>query len=228
MLKIHGVPVSVHTRKVIVTALHKGLEFEVLPVVPVAPASLPPNWRELSPTGRIPVLSDVDFHLADSAAICAYLERLHPEESLYPQRARDFARALSLEQYAGTLFVNGIQPLFHETFVNPNIRKRPTDSAHVASLLTEVVPPMFSYLDSIARGAFFVGEALSIADIAVASNLLNYRYLGFDLDAMRYPRLAATFARSLREPALQEALRRERNVVQSMGLRQDVIVAALG
>jgi hypothetical protein len=45
---------------------------------------------------------------------------------------------------------------------------------------------------------------------------------------MRYPRLAATFARSLREPALQEALRRERNVVQSMGLRQDVIVAALG
>ena len=37
MLTIHGVPVSVHTRKVIVAALHKGLAFEVNPVVPLGP-----------------------------------------------------------------------------------------------------------------------------------------------------------------------------------------------
>ena len=47
MLKIHGVPISVHTRKVIVAALHKGLAYELVPVVPVVPDSLPPNWREL-------------------------------------------------------------------------------------------------------------------------------------------------------------------------------------
>jgi glutathione S-transferase len=229
MFKIHGVPISVHTRKVIVTALHKGLDFEVLPVVPVVPESLPPNWRELSPTGRIPVLSDGDFHLADSAAICAYLERLHPKAPLYPHgdQAQDTARVLSLEQYAGALFADLVRPLFHETFVNPNTLKQPVGSAHVARLLNEVLPPMFSYLDRIARGAFFVGNTLSIADIAVASNLLTYRYLGFELDALRYPRLAALFERVLRMPALKEALRREQPVVQAMGLRQDVIVAAL-
>ena len=43
MLKIYGVPISVHTRKVIVAALHKGLSFEVIPVVPVIPDKLPPN-----------------------------------------------------------------------------------------------------------------------------------------------------------------------------------------
>jgi glutathione S-transferase len=229
MFKIYGVPISVHTRKVIVTALHKGLAFEVQPVVPVMPASLPPNWRELSPTGRIPVLSDGDFHLADSAAICAYLERLHPQASLYPypDRIQDYARVLSLEQYAGTLFAELVQPLFHETFVNPNIRKQPADPARVGALLNEVVPPMFGHLDGIARGAFFVGDSLTIADVAVASNLLNFRYLGFELDSMRYPRLAALFERVLRQPALQQALRRELPVVESMRLRPDVIASAL-
>jgi glutathione S-transferase len=229
MFKIYGIPISVHTRKVIVTALHKGLAFEVLPVIPVVPDSLPPDWREWSPTGRIPVLRDGDFHLADSAAICAYLDRLHPEPSLYPypDQAQDHARVLSLEQYAGTLFADLVQPLFHETYVNPNMRKQPVDSAHVSSLLNEVLPAMFGYLDGIARGVFFIGDSLTTADIAVASNLLNYRYLGFELDRKQYPRLAALFERVLRQPALQQALRRELPVVESMGLRPDVIASAL-
>jgi glutathione S-transferase len=229
MLKIYGIPISVHTRKVIVTALHKKLAFDVRPVVPVVPSSLPPNWHELSPTGRIPVLGDGDFHVADSAAICAYLDRLHPQASLYPtaDRVQDYARVLSLEQYAGALFSDLVQPLFHETFVNPRIRKQPVDSAHVGRLLNDVGPPIFGYLDGIARGPFFIGDALTTADIAVASNLLNYRYLGFEIDSTRYPRLAAMFERLLRLPALQQALRRELPVVESMGLRPDAIISAL-
>ena len=87
MLKIYGVPVSVHTRKTIVVAIAKNLPFEVFPVVPVIPGNPPPNWRELSPTGRIPALVDGEFVLSDSAAICAYLERLQPETSIYPKDA---------------------------------------------------------------------------------------------------------------------------------------------
>src|SRR5512134_1786645 len=119
MLKIYGVPISVHTRKVIVVALAKELPHEVIPVVPVIPDSPPPNWRQVSPTGEIPALTDGDFTIADSAAICAYLERLHPDHPVYPQAAREYASALSLEQYAGTLFRRVVHPLFHETVVNP-------------------------------------------------------------------------------------------------------------
>jgi glutathione S-transferase len=61
VLEIYGVPISVHTRKVIVVALAKDLSHEVVPVVPVVPDSLPPNWRRLSPTGKIPALTDGDF-----------------------------------------------------------------------------------------------------------------------------------------------------------------------
>jgi len=219
MLKIYGVPISVHTRKVIVAAIAKGVPHEVVPVVPVIPDNPPPNWRDLSPTGLIPAITDGDFTVADSSAICAYLERVHPAQPLYPQAARDYARALSLEQYAGTLFSEVVRPLFHEVFVHPKVRNIPTDQSKIDAVLGEAIPQMFGYLDRMADGGFLAGDAMSVADIAVASNLVTYQYIGFDLYRSRYPRLAALFDRVLEQPAMREALKREKGVVDSMGLR---------
>jgi glutathione S-transferase len=219
MLKIYGVPISVHTRKVIVAAIAKGLEHEVVPVVPVIPGNPPPNWRELSPTGLIPAITDGDFTVSDSSAICAYLERAHPAKPLYPQSARDYARALCLEQYAGTLFGEVVRPLFHEVFVQPKLHNIPTDPAKIDAVLAQAVPETFGHLDRIAGENFFIGETLSMADIAVASNLVTYQYIGFDLYRDRFPRLAALFDRVLQQPAMREALQREKPVVDSMGLR---------
>jgi glutathione S-transferase len=213
MLKIYGVPISVHTRKAIVAALAKGLPHEVVPVVPVVPGNPPPNWRELSPTGKIPALADGDFVVEDSAAICAYLERLQPAPALYPKDARAYARTLALEQYAGTLFREVVHPLFHETFVHPKIRNIPADSARVNDVLTYAVPEHFGYLDGVPWA-----EDLCVAQVAVASNLVTYQYIGFDPRWDDYPNLAAMVRRVKAHPAMAEALRRERPVVQSMGL----------
>jgi glutathione S-transferase len=214
VLKIYGVPISVHTRKAIVLAIAKNLAYELVAVVPVIPGNPPSNWRELSPTGRIPALADGEFTLADSAAICAYLERLKPEPSFYPREARACASALALEQYAGTLFADVVHPLFHETFVQPKIRNVPTDRARVERVLKEAVPEHFGYLDRLAWS-----EQLTVGDVAVASNLVTFQYMGFELSRARYPRLAGQFARMTAEPAFQEALRRERPVVAQMGLQ---------
>jgi glutathione S-transferase len=218
MLKIHGIPVSVHTRKVIVVALAKGLPYENLPVVPVVQGSLPANWRDLSPTGKIPALTDGDFTLGDSTAICAYLDRQYPAECIYPSEAREYARALFLEQYAGNLFSEVVRPLFHEVVVHPRFRNIPTDAARIQDILTNVVPGQFGYLDAALTEDFLVGNAPTIADFAVISNLITYRYLGFELYAQRFPRLAAYFDRMLRLPALREALKREQPTVDSMKL----------
>ncbi len=227
MLKIYGVPISVHTRKVIVVAIAKGLAHEVDPVVPVIPDNPPPHWRQLSPTGTIPALTDGDYTIADSAAICGYLERLHPHNPVYPQSARDYGLALALEQYAGKVFRDVVHPLFHEVFVGPKVRGVTTDQNRIDAVLTHAVPETFGYLDSVAGPAFLAGERLSVADIAVASNLITYQYIGFDLYRSRFPRLAALFDRVLHHPAMREALRREQTVVDAMGLRQDFLSTAL-
>ncbi len=218
MLKIYGVPLSVHTRKVIVVALTKGLEYENQPVVPVIPGNPPPNWRELSPTGKIPAITDGDFTLADSAAICAYLDRQYPDIPVYPGATRAFAQALAFEQFAGNLFREVVHPLFHESIVHPRIRNVPTDQQRIDDVLARAVPENFGYLDGELRGDWLAGDGPTVADFAVTSNLITYRYLGFDLYADRYPRLAAHFERTLRLPAVREAMRREQPAVDSMQL----------
>lgn len=222
MLKIYGVPLSVHTRKVIVAARLKQLPHEVHPVVPVMPADrLPPNWRQLSPTGLIPVLVHGDFVLPDSAAICAYLERKQPRPSIYPSGDREFATALALEQYAGArLFAHVVQPLFHEMFVHPKVKGIPTDAQRVARIVSDVLPEVAGHLNGVAMAArpFTTGAHPSVADLAVVSNLVTLHYAGFALDRGRYPALAALFDRVLQLPEVDAAVQAEKPLVQQMGL----------
>jgi glutathione S-transferase len=224
MLKIYGAPISVHTRKVIVAALHKGLSYESVPVVPVIPGNAPPNWRELSPTGLIPAIEESDFVLAESTAICSYFERQHPSPSIYPRDARAHARTLFFEQYAtGSLFNAVVRPLFHEAFVHPKVDQIATDPVKVDAILTHALPEAFGYLDAVVGDAFLTDTEANVADWHVASNLVTMQYIGFALDTKRFPRLAAHFERTIRTPAMRQALRNEQSMVQSMGLASDFL-----
>lgn len=219
MLKIYGVPISVHTRKVIVAVRLKGAPFDLIPVVPVMPNTLPPDWRKLSPTGLVPAMQDGDFTLADSSAICAYLERKWPTPSLYPSDVQQHAHALWLEQYAsGTLFRDVVRPLFHEVFVHPKVQGVATDQTVVGNVLNDVLPEVFGYLDSVCQGGFLAGNALSVADLALMSNLTTLQYIGFGLDGRRFPKLAALYERVVQVPEVAAALRAEQPVVRQMGL----------
>jgi glutathione S-transferase len=215
MLTIHGVPISVHTRKVLVTAIEKQLQFRNEPVIPFTP---PVGWSDLSPTRKIPVITDGDFVLRDSAAICAYLERVHPSPALYPADERAYAEALWFEEYAGgTLFREVIHGLFVQKIIRPKILKQETDPTVIETILNGALPQVFGYLESSIGGDFIVGEQFTIADIAIVSNLINFHYLGYTLDE-RYPKLRRYFAKHIERPSIRTALLAERSTATSMGL----------
>jgi len=228
MLKIYGVPISVHTRKVLIVAALKGLPHEVIPVVPVIAGNPPPNWRELSPTGRVPAISDGGFVLADSTAICMYLDRAYPEHAVYPKAAAELARTLSIELYATEeLFGNVVRTLFHEVFVHPKVRNRPTDQAVIDRVFEESLPEVFGYLDGLVGKGFIVGHTMTAGDLAVVSNLVTYHYCGFKLDRSRFGRLAKYFDRMVGEPSIRDTLRKEKPVVASMGLNDEIFEAEM-
>lgn len=223
-IKVYGVPFSVHTRKVIVALRLKNIPYEVIPVAPVNPATLPEDWKRISPTGLIPAIDDGGFMLADSTAILAYLERKVPEPSLLPSDPRSYARALSLDAWAGSeLFRRIIHPIFHNQVVKPVLRKEPGDKAAVDAALNVAAPEAFDYLEAQLSGSYLVDATPSIADVAVISNLLLFNYLGHRLDAARYPKLARYFRAHLDAPVLASVLRDEKPVVQSMGLDVSVL-----
>jgi glutathione S-transferase len=219
MLIIHGVPLSVHTRKVITTAIHKKLDYKFEVVIPVVPGNPPANWNTLSPTGLIPVVQDGDYTLADSNAICLYLDKKHPASPVLPADVRDYGRALWFDAYAGgTVFRHAMHPLFHQKIVGPNINKMPTDAAVVDGVLKSVLPKMLGYLESQINGQFLVANTLTLADMAIVSNLILYYYLGFTIDAGQYPKLVKYFREIVGIDVFQRALAEEKPFAEQMGL----------
>jgi glutathione S-transferase len=217
VLKIYGVPFSVHTRKVIVAARCKAIPYEITPVVPLIPDNPPPHWRTLSPTGLIPAIDDDGYVLADSTAIVLYLERRNPEPALLPADAKDYGAALFLDAWAGSALFRQIgHPLFHNQVVAPSLRKVPGDRAAIGVALNEGVPQAFGYLELRAPERFLVGGALTIADVAVVSNLLLFHYLGHRIDAATYPRLAAYFQRHRDSAAFAPVLEAERPFIDGV------------
>ena len=219
MLTIHGVPLSVHTRKAIVTAILKKMDYKFEVVIPVIPDNPPANWSSLSPTGLIPVMQDGDFTLADSTAICLYLEKKQPAPGVLPDNVKDHGRTLWFDAYAGgTIFRHVVHPLFVQTVVNPNINNVPSDKAVIDNVLNHVQPKIFGYLNSQIDGKFLVGDALTLADVAIVSNFVVYQYMGYTIDAGNYPKLAKYLRGIAALDCYRKALEDERPFVDSMGL----------
>jgi glutathione S-transferase len=215
MLKIHGVPFSAHTRKVIIAALEKGLSYEIVPVIPLTP---PPGWQELSPLGLIPVLQDGDFTLADSSAICQYLDRAYPGVALYPGDARQYARTLWIEEFVdGGLVPHVLRGLLMQRVFAPKFLNKAPDEALIHTSLTQMIPPRLAYLEKALTGDWFVADSFSMADITVASILMNFQFAGEVVDSASYPKLARLLRRALARPSFQKALQAEIPAAKSVG-----------
>jgi glutathione S-transferase len=220
MITIYGVPVSVHVRKVVATAMLKGIDHKLDPIIPFNP---PPGWDRLSPTGLIPVMSDGSFTLPDSTAICCYLERKHASPPILPKPDREAARVLWFDSYAGVIFRELIRELFFQKVIRPGVLNETTDQAAVDTILATRQPKFFAYLESQAAGPHLVGDALTLADIAIVSNLINYQYLGFAIDGAKYPNLARYTRSVLAQPAFRRALEDEKPFAEQMGLDRSFV-----
>jgi glutathione S-transferase len=215
MITIYGVSIAVHVRKPVVTAIAKGIDYKLEPVLPINP---PPDWAALSPTGQAPAMQDGDFTLSESSAICLYLERKQKEPSILPMADKAYARALFFDGYAGWMARSLIQGLVFQKVINPAMLKGTTDQSVVDHLLSEVQPKIFAYLESQVDGKFLVGSALSLADIAVVSNLINYLYLGLSIDAVKYPKLKRYCETIVRLEPFRQALVREAPAAEQWAL----------
>jgi glutathione S-transferase len=213
MPTILGAGLSPFVRKVRVVMAEKGLPYELNPVTPFAP---PPNWKTLSPLGKIPVYQDGDFSVADSSVICAYLERKHPNPPMYPKNDEDFARALFLEEYADTKLVEVCAPLFFQRIVRAKLLKQTPDEEAV-KVAEAAQPAVFDWLESKAPdGEGIVGGRFTVADVALASPFVNFQHAGGVLDAKRWPKLAAYVARVHGRPSFKPLIEEERKLLAGL------------
>ncbi len=204
-LVLYGAPLSPFVRKADAVLREKGIPFE-LESVNIMPM---PDWFvEISPARRIPVLRDTSVAeegtrgtIPDSSAICAYIEKKHPETPLYPEDAYDYGRAIWLEEYCDSELAGQVgMGIFRPIQFNRFSGKDP-DVATAKKTWDEKLPRYFDYLEGeLDGGEFLVGNALSIADIALGCQLMQLDFVVGLPPAERWPALAA-FGEGMRQRA---------------------------
>lgn len=218
-MTVYGAPLSPFVRKLRLCLIEKGLDYELEVIMPFGQ----PDWyRELNPLGRIPAFSDGDVKLADSSVICQYLEERDPElPSLYGENAEQRARVRWLEKYADY----ELAPLCTFSVFRNRVLKasmgQPCDEQKVQETLQQALPSHFDYLqNTLGDAPYFLGEQLSMADLALACQLINMEHGGETLDASRWPKLAAHYQRIKSRTSVQQLLPGELRTLEKLSARR--------
>ena len=206
---LYGAGASPFVRKVRVVLAEKNVPYEREDIIPI---NVSPEYRKISPLGKIPALRVGDRALSDSSVICAYLERVHPQPPLYPSDPYAYARALWFEEYGDTALVNVMgAKIFFKKIVGPMFLNQPVDEAGIQKAVEEELPPLFDYLESqLGDGSWLAGKAFSIGDIGIATQFVNLRHAGFGVDAARWPKLARYVAAVHERPSFRSLIAEER------------------
>ena len=161
----------------------KGLDYESVPVHLVKDGghNRRPEFRAVNPQMRIPALvvprGDV---LIQSLAIIEYLDETHPNPPLLPRDPRDRARVRGLAQIVACdshpLIVPRVREyLEHELKIDEPTRTKWCQHWHTAALTA-----LEANLKDKATGRYCHGDAITLADICLASQAAGAKFFAVD------------------------------------------------
>ncbi len=205
---LYGSSLSPYVRKVLAYAGEKGIELDLQPTGISNPA---PEYLEASPFKKMPALRDGDYTLADSSAIIHYLEAKHPEPALIPTEPRARGKVVWFDEFSDTILTSCGAKMFFNRIVAPRFIGRPGDLDAANTAEREELPPILDYLEKTVpdAGGYLVGDALTLADIAVASPFANLAHLDCEIDPARHGRVRAWVDSILSRPSFAPWIERE-------------------
>ena len=207
-MKLYGVGLSPFVRKAMLALEFLGIAYENEPTFP---GDQSPEFRAISPLGKIPVLEHDGFTTPDTSVICRYLDRISDGPSLYPDDPQAEARACWLEEFADSKLVEVCGGLFQERMLKPKMLNEPTDEARVQEILNTALPDLLSYLESqVPSSGYLVGDQLTIADLSVVTCFIQAQYGGFEVEAAQYPNLRNYLDQAFSHSLVQARLADER------------------
>jgi glutathione S-transferase len=167
--------------RVRIALAEKGIEYETVEI----DLDDRPAWiYEKNPLGRVPVLEEDTFVLAESAVIDEYLDDRYPDPPLWPADPAD--RAL------GRLLVFRFDELSKPYYA----LRRGEDGAH------ERLDAALTALDAVLQGQEFLsGREFGLADISYAPWILRARDR-MDVDVAGFPALAEWVGRLEQRPSI--------------------------
>ena len=177
MRQLYHFWLSPFCRKLRIALKEKGLEFEM---------QVEKYWERreaflaVNPSGTVPVLVEPDgLALADSQAICEYLDEAYPDRSLIGFDPAGRAEVRRLVAWFDQKFHGEVtEYLLREKLLKRFMGMGEPDSSLIRAGLENIVYHMHYVGYLVERRNWLAGEEFSLADISAAAQLSCLDYLG--------------------------------------------------
>lgn len=150
----------------------KGIDLEKRPVAVLEGETRTPEFLQKNPLGELPLLAlDDGAYLAESVAICRYLEALHPEPNMFGRTDEEQARIEMWNRRAEQHFLDVLGGAARHSF--PFFKDRIEQIPAFAAASMRVFDQKLIWLnETLSDGRpFLAGDRFSIADATLTAPL---------------------------------------------------------
>lgn len=183
MLTLYHEPISPNSRRVWITLLEKGLEFELVQVK-LDGEQFKPNFLRMNPFHHIPVLVDNGFNIVESLAILDYLETKYPTPAMLPNEAKDLAVVRMVQLVTVNELLPASTPLFPQMLGLPG-----GDPEKIKSAEQKVATVLTFFENLLDDRPYFGNQTLTLAEV-VAGTVIPWLPRG-GVSLSDYPKLKA-------------------------------------
>jgi glutathione S-transferase len=181
-------PYSQHGRRVVALMEHVGLAYETRHVALEKGEHMSPSYLAINPNHQVPTFLDGDLKLFESNAVLRYLCEKHSLTDWYPKEP---ARRALIDQWLDwnqcRLGPAVVDIVLNKVFLGP--KADPQAITRGEARVAELTPILGAALED---SAFLVGDAPTIADLSMASNITQLDFAGA---VPQHPRIGAWFKR---------------------------------
>jgi glutathione S-transferase len=182
----------------------KGVPYELVPELPHTG-----EVAAIHPFGKIPVMRQGAVTLAESRAICLYIDRAFDGPALVPA---DIVTAAQVEQWISVVNTQ-IDPVWVRQYVGAYIFPGTPDGKPNRPVIDAALPKMekqFPVMDRAVASGYLAGDSFTLADMNFLP-ILYYMGKFPESTALRdsHPNLKAYFERHMARPSVQGSIPRQ-------------------
>ncbi|MBD2440411.1 glutathione S-transferase family protein [Nostoc sp. FACHB-110] len=191
MLQFYYNPISPNARRVWLTLLEKGIDFEPI-LMNLDGDQLQENFLKINPFHHIPVVVNDGLRIVESLAILDYLEAKYPQPAMLPSEPQALAKVRMVQHITANELFPKIVTLISESADSPQFLKAREHIDTVLQFFTEIL----------STSQYFGSDELTLADIVAGTAVLYLPNLGVNLSD--YPKIYEWSERLMQRPVWEK------------------------
>lgn len=203
MIRLFHVPLSPFCRKVRLSLAEKKLDVEL---VEERYWEQDTDFMRRNPAGKVPVLKMDGLNMAESTAICEYIEEKHPEPPLLPKDPAGRYEARRLVSWFDDKFHSEVTSKLLYERVNKKVMKTGYPDSGNVKAGARAIKFHLDYMDWLLdQRRWLAGDVMTLADFAAAAHLSALDYIS-DVDWNRSEAVKDWYAKIKSRPAFRSIL----------------------